>query len=850
MKHQNLAQEIKSRINIINLIEDFGVKLDKSGSFYKGLCPFHNDTQASLSVNPNKQLFKCFGCNAAGDIFNFYMKKENVDFNTALARLAEKIGLKLTGKKKTDYGCKLSDYANLKQLPIEFLMSLGLKQTHHFGKPIMVIPYLNEDGKPFSIQYREALYKSDGKDNRFRFQKGQHVFLYGVWRLKEFKKDYVVLVEGASDCHTCWYKGIQAVGIPGASSWQEEWAKYFEGFQKIYFWEEPDSGGKTAYEKLNKSSLKDRLLRIKHDSCKDASELYLSDKDNFVENFNIVLDLAEPWPDQNNSKVDEKPEKEEQGKTKPDSKSKILINLVLSDPKIVLFHDEKQSGYAQLDNQIILLRSRLFKNYIRKKLWELLNDTCSEESLKSAIGVLEAKAIFDNELHELFVRTAQKDDKYFYDLGGGRVACFEKGRDWTILDHTPILFRSFSHQKDQVMPKEPGDIKKVLRYLNFTDEKQKLLYLCYLVTCLVPDIPHPIIVITGEQGSGKTTFFKITKPIIDPSHVKTVSTFSDGREFVQAAFHHYLMFLDNLTHLSKWQEDALCRFSTGEGFTKRELFSDDDDIFYSFRRCAGINGINLVTDRPDVLDRSIIFSMDHINESKRKSERKIIQEFEKDLPYILQGVFDTFSKAIESVDNIVLNCKPRMADFSIWGSAIAKVLGYEQGEFLDAYKENINMQNQEAIDASPIGKAIINYMDGKSETEWETPDFLLSLLKDEAERLKIDISQKYWPKDARWLWRRIKEVSTNLRAMGIVAKRDDAKKGTEGRLIKLERIISKNSGNDVSVVSNALKQKNQNVIKDNTSFDVVSDISDIELRDDTTENKDDTNFDIVSDNLL
>ena len=103
-------------------------------------------------------------------------------------------------------------------------------------------------------------------------------------------------------------------------------------------------------------------------------------------------------------------------------------------------------------------------------MWEKEQKTCGEDVLKSAIGVIEAKAIYDHPEYGLEVRAAKKDAKYYYDLGGGRVVCFEKNR-WEILPETPILFRSFSHQKEQVLPKEPGDLTKILDYINFRKEE-------------------------------------------------------------------------------------------------------------------------------------------------------------------------------------------------------------------------------------------------------------------------------------------------------------------------------------------------------------------------------------------
>lgn len=90
----NEVEEIKDRLNIVEFIGQY-VELKKAGANYKANCPFHNERTASMMVSAEKQIFKCFGCGVGGDIFEFLMKIEGLNFPEALELLATRAGVKL-----------------------------------------------------------------------------------------------------------------------------------------------------------------------------------------------------------------------------------------------------------------------------------------------------------------------------------------------------------------------------------------------------------------------------------------------------------------------------------------------------------------------------------------------------------------------------------------------------------------------------------------------------------------------------------------------------------------------------------------------------------------------------------
>ena len=90
----DIVEEVRSRNDIVDVISQY-VHLQKKGSSYFGLCPFHNEKTGSFSVTPSKQMYYCFGCGAGGNVFTFLMEYENFTFSEAMETLAERAGVEL-----------------------------------------------------------------------------------------------------------------------------------------------------------------------------------------------------------------------------------------------------------------------------------------------------------------------------------------------------------------------------------------------------------------------------------------------------------------------------------------------------------------------------------------------------------------------------------------------------------------------------------------------------------------------------------------------------------------------------------------------------------------------------------
>ena len=115
--NQDIINEVRRKNDIVDVIGE-KIPLEKRGKNYFGVCPFHDDTNPSMSVSREKQIYTCFSCHATGNVFTFLMNYEHKEFNQVLSDLANRVGITLSGFKtkkistKYDEWYKIYDLAN------------------------------------------------------------------------------------------------------------------------------------------------------------------------------------------------------------------------------------------------------------------------------------------------------------------------------------------------------------------------------------------------------------------------------------------------------------------------------------------------------------------------------------------------------------------------------------------------------------------------------------------------------------------------------------------------------------------------------------------------------------------
>lgn len=367
--------------------------------------------------------------------------------------------------------------------------------------------------------------------------------------------------------------------------------------------------------------------------------------------------------------------------------SKLLDLAVCSG--VELFNDGDRKAYVTLppdDGRLTLrIRSDDFTNWLRHLAYRAFEKPlASTAPLDAAIESLEAIALYDGEIHPVDTRIAGSRDLVEIDLGrpdGQRVVINASG--WRVEDTgTSKLVRGSGFG---ALPNPAaGAGLQGFRELLGLDEHTFHLVLAFLLNALNPRGPYLILLVEGEQGSGKSLFTQMLKRIVDPNLVSRLRLPDDQRNLLIFAKEYRLINFDNASGMKAEISDALCMLATGGAVATRKLYKDDDLHVMSSVRCFMINGISSFATRPDLMERGIPVRLQPMPEGSRRQEAEILAEFERLLPSILAELYDAVSTAIRRLSEIIAPTTIRMADAAAWILAGSPAFGVEDDAIIRA----------------------------------------------------------------------------------------------------------------------------------------------------------------------
>lgn len=377
-------------------------------------------------------------------------------------------------------------------------------------------------------------------------------------------------------------------------------------------------------------------------------------------------------------------------------------------------------SYSKNDYTLVYLSySDVAKQFFIDLYFDSYNKTVKNADVTTAYDTICAVVIRYKQQIPVYTRVGYDNEQLYYDLKNqaGDVVVIEP--DNLYITKKSTISNIFLYE-DHTMSEQVEPVISEYSLLDFIDEflnidkAHKLLLAVYICAAFIPHIKHPILIIEGEKGAGKTNLLKFLSFLINPVTKDVLVLPKKEDNLITALSNNYFSAFDNIGKLSKDFCNIFCQASTGGTLIKRKLYSDNREICINIKRLVALNGICLEISQADLLDRAIMLMLNRIKENKRMPEEILDEKFNNILPNVLGDIFNILSKALAIYPTVNLAEYPRMADFSRYGFAIAEAIDKGKGvEFINTYKQNIKLATESAVQENPVLNALKEFAENK-----------------------------------------------------------------------------------------------------------------------------------------
>lgn len=568
----------------------------------------------------------------------------------------------------------------------------------------------------------------------------------------------VYVVEGEKDADRLASLGLVATcNAGGAGKWRAEHGEHLADRDIVILPDNDDAGSKHARQVLHDLHGKARSVRIL--ALPDLPEK--GDVSDWLDAGGTAEQLRELTQGATAASEDDGADI---GAEAPNERSSQVDTLVsYATERYDLLHDRNKDAYARERSTgiVIRLNGRQFRDVLAAGYYAAYRQPARDTSLRDALATLGAQARYEGAAEDVHVRVARHGANYYLDLcepGNSRAIELTAG-SWRIVDKPPVNFVRSDSMQPLPAPVHGGSIEPLWDIVN-APAGQHLLVLAWLIDAMRPETPYPGLELIGEQGSGKSTATMALRRLIDPNSADLRSAPRSVDDMYISAAHNHIMALENISHLPAAMQDALCVLSTGGGYAKRKLYSDDEEHIIQVRRPWIINGIAACVTQQDLIDR--VLSVECPVIAVRESSTQQRQAFEAARPGILGGLLDLAAMALVELPGITIapGHRPRLLEYATLAMAAAKASGKDPAVALKAFKALRAETIARTLDASPVATAIVNLMLSREKFKGTVKD-LLAMLDDGYKPHGAEA----WPRSPKGLGDALRKIAPALRQM-------------------------------------------------------------------------------------
>ena len=466
----------------------------------------------------------------------------------------------------------------------------------------------------------------------------------------------------------------------------------------------------------------------------------------------------------------------ETGKTRERQSSVRVLTGLASGARLFRSADGHACAQVRVGDRLEVygLRSAGFRDWLIDEYMNGQAEPPSSWAISRVVAMLEARARFTSDMPDVFIRVGQNknsdddgnadgdDPAYFLDLGDSRGRAVAIGqRGWSIVDRQGVHFRRPAGLLGLPVPARDGSIDRLRSYVNLTEPDFRLV-VAWLTAALRPVGPYPVLVLNGEQSSGKSTLARILRLLIDPHACPVLALPSSTENLMATALNGWLLLYENISTIPGWLSDSICQLAFGGGFAGRTRFTDGERSDIYAQRPVILVGIDDFVLRGDLRDRAVFLHLPGISEKRRQTERAFWPAFRADYPGILGGVLDAIVGGLRELPSVNLTDLPRMADYAEWGEAISRGLGWGADTFIKIYKDNRKEATQILLDDSPVATVLIALARKGVDWSGKPQDLYNAVVKVAGHALG-----PRWPKTISQFGSELRRIAPQLRLHGI-----------------------------------------------------------------------------------
>ncbi len=424
-----------------------------------------------------------------------------------------------------------------------------------------------------------------------------------------------------------------------------------------------------------------------------------------------------------------------------------------------------KSPYIRYGNMVYSVKSKEFHDFCDETSLKIWDSVLSPQELEICQRYASGYARINDNVQELYRRVGYHEGDIVYAYVGDMGHCVRINPKGVAKDETPPIFAGNPDVIPQVAPFLPGNVHLMRSHINLKYEMDYRLLIVHLCLLFIPRLQTPILILTGSQGSAKTTLLAMIKAIADKSVTMLRTQHKELTDLAIALNKEHFTAFDNLSEITN--SDTLCSSVTGGVHTARELYTNFNEVRLILDSRVGITATNLVVKAPDLLDRCLNIKLSRIEDKKRIPHNEVWKRFNADLPTIFGGVLTTISRAMAIEPTLAIPALPRMAEYAKWGCAVAEALGFGWEQYLRDFQRSTFLSTRESLQNDSFCYVVMAYMDSLADVNIPSIEGTPTVVYKDIKTFSLDGKIDRFPMTPSAFIRRLNEKKAILKEIGV-----------------------------------------------------------------------------------